>query len=118
MIDTRATLRRLGGSLTRIRLGERTPPPGDRDRVFRTGSPANGVDAWHRMIIEQDDGGSVAEIIENLYADELSTGAWAVDIALWKDLFDRRVRRSISALAHEGYIKVEPHEGRKEHGDG
>ena len=64
-------------------------------------------DSWERRIIELGEGKEVSEIMETFYVEEIRAGAWAVDVGLWKSLFDQCVTRTISGLAASGYIYLE-----------
>jgi len=89
-----------------------------RQLVYRAREPSGVKGAWERKIVELGDGAPVAEIIEVLFREEIRAGAWAVDIGLWKDLFDQCVVSTISELAGKGYIHLEPIERAKEEPDG
>jgi hypothetical protein len=79
-----------------------------RQLVYRT-IPANAVqDPWERRIIELGEGRSIGEITEILYWEEVRRGAWAVDIGLWKHLFDQCVVNTIRELASRGHICLMP----------
>ena len=71
---------------------------------------AASKDVWDQKIVEMADGRSVGEIIASLYREELAHGAQAIDIGMWKHLFDRNVVAKIGDLAHRGYISVKPNE--------
>ena len=77
-----------------------------RRLVYRRGD-ANGIeDTWERRIIELSDGRTIGDIQEILYREELSAGAWVVDIGLWKDLFYQSVARTIGQLADQGCVRL------------
>jgi hypothetical protein len=76
--------------------------------VFRVGEANSMKDPWERRIVELSDGRPVTGIIDVLFSEELRAGAWAVDIGLWKNAFDRSVVHTIAQLASRGriYLKV------------
>ena len=77
-------------------------------RVFRTNGRLLPRDPLEQRIVELGDGRAVREIIETLFLEEIRAGAWIVDIALWKYIFDRSVAVTIRQLADRGYLKLEP----------
>lgn len=68
------------------------------------GPASPGTDSWEKGILERGDGRPVAEVIDMLYKDEIAAGAWAVDIGLWKGLFDESVLKTIGRLVDSGDI--------------
>jgi len=79
-----------------------------RQLVYRTVAPSAVQDPWERSIIELADGRSIGEITEILYREEIRSGAWALDIGLWRHLFDHCVVNTIRKLESQGYICVMP----------
>lgn len=77
-----------------------------RRLVYRTVEASAVQDSWERRIIELGEGRSVGEITEILYREEIRRGAWAVDIGLWKNLFDRDVVDTIAELVSRGNIRL------------
>ena len=82
-----------------------------RQLVCRSRDAQAQTNAWERRIIELSDGRLLSEIIETLYIDELKAGAWAADIGLWKNLFDRSVIETVHTLASKGYLSLVSDEG-------
>mgnify|MGYP001056979922 CR=1 FL=1 len=80
----------------------------DEGRVFRASDRRLPQDPLEQRIVELGDGRSTGEIVETLYVEEIRAGAWIVDIALWKYIFDRMVAVTIRRLADRGYLKLEP----------
>ena len=74
-----------------------------RQVVYRV-TEASEVKDWERRIIELGDGKSIGQIMGILYEEELESGAWMVDIGLWKNLFEQSVVKEIGELADRGYI--------------
>jgi len=79
-----------------------------RLQVCHQGPTGPGTDPWVKGILERGDGRPVAEVIDMLYKDEITTGAWAVDIGLWKGLFDESVLKTIGRLVDNGYVCLKP----------
>ena len=77
-------------------------------RVFRADGRLLPRDPLERRIVELGDGRTAREIMETLFLEEIRAGAWIVDIALWKYIFDRSVAVTIRQLADRGYLKLEP----------
>jgi hypothetical protein len=80
-------------------------------RVFRASGRRLPQDPLEQRIVELGDGRSAGEITDILYVEEIRAGAWIVDIALWKHLFDDSVAVTIRELADKGYLRVEPNSG-------
>jgi hypothetical protein len=76
----------------------------ERQLVYAVAEAPGDEYHWAKTIIELGDGRSVREIIETIYRDELSAGAWMADIGLWSDLYAREVTEAIHDLAIRGYI--------------
>ena len=74
-----------------------------RQVVYRV-TEASEVKDWESRIIELGDGKSIGQIMGILYEEELESGAWMVDIGLWKNLFEQSVVKEIGELADRGYI--------------
>lgn len=79
-----------------------------RQLVYRTVAASATQDPWERRIVELAEGRSIGEIIEILYREEIRSGAWAVDIGLWKHLFDQSVVNTMRELASRGHICLIP----------
>lgn len=79
-----------------------------RQLVYRTIVASAVQDPWERRIIELGEGRSIGEITEILYWEEIRRGGWAVDIGMWKHLFDQCVVNTIRGLASRGYICLMP----------
>ena len=77
-------------------------------RVFRAGAECLLQDPLEQRIVELGDGRSTREITETLYVEAIRAGAWIVDIALWKQVFDCSVGVTIRQLADRGYLILEP----------
>ena len=77
-------------------------------RVYRVGNDHPSHEPLERRIVELADGRSLAEIIQILYAEEVRAGAWIVDIALWKEVFDGSVMVAVRRLAERGCLYLEP----------
>ena len=100
----RTNLHRLVVSWTR---GSRTGLP-RRDigghRAYRVRSRLELGDPWENRIVALSDGRPVSGIVDELFRQEALAGAWVVDIALWRGIFEQSVTRSVDALAGKGYI--------------
>ena len=77
-------------------------------RAYRAGSAAGLDDHWETRIAALSDGRSVADIVEELFKEEAMAGAWLVDIALWRSIFEQSVTRTVDGLARRGYIFLTP----------
>ena len=86
-----------------------------RTLVFRSRAAPAAAGSWQRTILEVADGRPVAHFVEMLYREEVASGAWAADVALWKGVFDQSVIEVIVAMADMGclVLQQEPsaHEG-------
>lgn len=65
-------------------------------------------DTWKRRIIDLADGKSIDETLDILFREEIRSGAWVVDVGIWRGLFDQDVIKTIGELADQGYICLEP----------
>ena len=77
-------------------------------RVFRRSDRRLPQDSLEQRIVELGDGRTTGEIVETLYIEEIRAGAWMVDIALWKYIFDHSIAVTIRQLADRGYLNLEP----------
>ena len=93
-------MRKMAGALARSHMDRAT----ERQLVYAVTEAPWDECHWAKTIIELGDGRSVREIIETIYKDELSAGAWMADIGLWSDLYARGVTEAIHDLAIRGYI--------------
>lgn len=108
MISAKENMSRLVGALARMSTSGSASDETSGQLVYGTGGHGGLTDRWERRIVELSDGKPIARIVETLYREELSAGAWAVDIGLWKGLFDQNVLEAIRRLASKGYIYLEP----------
>ena len=106
MISPRARVRKVAGGLAQWMVSANE---GDyARRVFRASDRCLPRDPVEQRIVELGDGRSAGEITETLYVDEIRAGAWIVDIALWKYVFDSSVGVTIRQLTDKGYLNLEP----------
>ena len=87
---------------------------GNKQRVYRVIDASEVADAWVRRIVELSDGKSIGEIVEVLYGEEIRAGSWAVDIGLWRNLFDQSVVKAIGQLADSGQIWLKTYDNSEE----
>ena len=103
-MQMRSTLRRMLG-LVQKNSGA------TQQRVYRVKGADELEDVWEKRIIELSDGRSVGEIIDILFKQETRVGAGAVDIGLWRNVFDKRALKAISELNERGFIRLRPGDG-------
>ena len=112
---------RLLDNLAKLLIPSRTEEITDHQLVYRvTDSPDTDDprDSWEQQILELCQGRSVTEIKARLYQRELACGASAVDIGLWRGLFDRTVHEAILRLVYSGHVRLTAGTGPKEERDG
>ncbi len=114
MINARADLSRFVRTLARKFVADPKSHAITRQLVYRVTELSRPKGCWERRIIELGDGKSIGEIIEILYREETQKGAWIVDIALWKGVFDRSVIKTISELANGKQICLKTNDGSQE----
>ena len=100
----RTNLQRLLVSWTRgSRAGLPSRDIGDH-RAYRVRTAVGLDDPWESRIVALSDGRPVADIVGELFREEALAGAWVVDIALWRGIFEQSVKRTVDGLASKGYI--------------
>ena len=114
MIDLAGRFRGLRSLLERVAGLDPADQELARQTIVRIGEVAEVDNAWERKIVNQGNGRRVSELIESLYRDEVSAGAWVVDIGLWKHTFDGSVLKTIDELASRGVIYLWPRDGERE----
>ncbi len=82
--------------------------------VYRVTEVRTITGALEKRIVELANGNSIGEIIEILYREEIRLGAWIVDIAMWKDVYDQSVINTIRELTDMGHIILRPGRDRRE----
>ena len=80
--------------------------------AHRVGDINSATNAWERRILELGDGKRVTDIVEILFREESRSGAWVVDIGLWKSLFDWRVLETVADLALRGHVRLRDDDDR------
>ena len=108
MTSVASSLRKLASRLSRRSLNGAAEPEAPQVLVYRLRETCSPNDPWERRILDLGDGRSVAEITETLYWEEVRAGAWAADVGLWKELFDRSVVETIGKLAGAGCVYLRP----------
>ena len=111
MINAVGDLHRLVCRLARKFVADPQSHEITKKLVYRMTEASGPKGGWERRIIELGDGKSIGEIIEVLYREEIQKGAWMVDIALWKSVFDRSVIKTIRELVDGRQICLSPNDG-------
>ena len=91
---------------TRWRRGNVAEVTG-RTLVFRSRALPAAVGSWQRRILEVADGRPVSHFVEMLYREEVASGAWAADVALWRGVFDQSVVEVIVTMANMGCLVLQ-----------